>query len=163
YVGTSQNLRSRVRTYFTAAESRRRVLDMLPRAERISVIETTTATEAAVRELRIIGQEKPPSNRHGLTPEKALWLRLETGASGLFAPLASPHDVEPLRGLLTDAIIGRGSSLERAGGRTTHTDEGHRRRLHRAMTQDPTEVLDHAAARMRAHASANRYEDAERI
>src|SRR5690625_2109791 len=50
YVGTSQNLRSRVRTYFTAAESRRRVLDMLPRAERISVIETTTATEAAVRE-----------------------------------------------------------------------------------------------------------------
>lgn len=178
YVGTSQNLRSRVRTYFTAAESRRRVLDMLPRAERISVIETTTATEAAVRELRIIGQEKPPSNRHGLTPEKALWLRLETGASGLRAarqardesdgsaqigPLASRHDVEPLRGLLTDAIIGRGSSLERAGGRTTHTDEGHRRRLHRAMTQDPTEVLDHAAARMRAHASANRYEDAERI
>lgn len=178
YVGTSWNLRSRVRTYFTAAESRRRVLDMLPRAEQITVIETTTATEAAVRELRIIGREKPPSNRHGLTPEKALWLRLEPGASGLRAarlardesdgsaqigPLASRHDVEPLRGLLSDAIMGRGTSLERAAGRAVPTAAGHRLRLHRAMTQDPTEVLDHAAARMRAHSCASRYEDADRI
>src|SRR5699024_1885681 len=75
--------------------------------------------------------------------------RDESDGSAQIGPLASRHDVEPLRGLLTDAIIGRGSSLERAGGRTTHTDEGHRRRLHRAMTQDPTEVLDHAAARLR--------------
>src|SRR5699024_1154503 len=59
--------------------------------------------------------------------------------------------------------IRRGSSRHRARGRTTHTDQGHRGRLHRAMTQDPTEVLDHAAARARAHASANRYEDAERL
>ena len=42
YVGTSRNLRSRVRTYFTAAETRRRVLDMLPRAESIRTIECTT-------------------------------------------------------------------------------------------------------------------------
>src|SRR5699024_11738933 len=93
YVGTSQNLRNRVRTYFTAAESRRRVLDMLPRAERISVIETTTATEAAVRELRIIGQDKPPSNRHGLTPEEALWRRLAPGATR--PPAAHPALAEP--------------------------------------------------------------------
>src|SRR5690625_7977836 len=113
-------------TYISTVKSRLRVQDMIPRGERISVIDTTTATEAAVRELRIIGQEKPPSNRHGLTPEKALWLRLETGASGLRAarlardepdgsaqigPLASRHDVEPLRGLLPDAIIVRRSSL----------------------------------------------------
>lgn len=178
YVGTSRNLRSRVRTYFTASETRRRVLDMLPRAEQISVIETATATEAAVRELRIIGREKPPSNRHGLTPEKALWLRLEASATGLRAarlaraesdgsaqigPLASRRDVEPLRGLLSDAILGRGSSLERSAGRAVPLEDSHRGRLHRAMTEDPTAVLDHAAARMRTHASAGRYEDADRI
>src|SRR5690625_6977301 len=112
-------------TYISTVKSRLRVQDMLPRAERISVIETTTATEAAVRELRIIGQEKPPSNRHGLTPEKALWLRLEPGASWLRAarqardesdgsaqigPLDSRPDVDPLRGLLTE--IGRASCRE---------------------------------------------------
>src|SRR5690606_6062637 len=76
YVGTSRSVRSRVRTYFTASETRRKVLDMLPRAESISVIECATPTEARVRELRIIAREKPPSNRHGLRPETANWLRL---------------------------------------------------------------------------------------
>ena len=177
YVGTSRNLRSRVRTYFTAAETRRKVLDMLPRAESIRIIECTTPTEAAVRELRIIAAEKPPANRHGLTPQKALWLRLGSGTEGLRAariaraeddgsaqigPLASRHDVEPLRGLLTDAVLGRGASFERGTARTL-PGGGHRDRIRRAMLTDPREVLDHVATRMRAHSAAGRYEDAENL
>lgn len=177
YVGTSKNLRSRVRTYFTASESRRRVLDMLPRAEEIRVIECTTPTEAAVRELRIIAREQPPSNRQGLRPEKALWLRLGTGREGLRAarlartetdgsahigPLTSRHDVEPLRGLLTDSLLGRGASLERSGAATLSSDS-YRSRLRRAMLEDPQEILDHAVSRMRACVDAGRYEDAETI
>lgn len=171
YVGTSRDLRSRVRTYFTAAETRRRVLDMIPRAREIRTIVCATATEAAVRELRIIAATQPPANRHGLRPEKATWLRLGPGHEGLrgariarseadgsaqIGPLRSRHDVDALRGLLTDAILGRAAGLERAPA----PDAGHHERLRRAMLTDPAEVLDHVAGRMRGHALAGRYEEA---
>ena len=176
YVGTSHNVRSRVRTYFTAAETRRKVLDMLPRAESVRVIECATATEASIRELRIIGREKPPSNRHGLHPEKAHWLRLGPGTQGLrtarlakpeqdgsaqIGPLSSRHDAEPLRGLLTDAVMGRGAALDSPG--RALPGGGHRERIRRAMTEDPTEVLDHVAGRLRSHVGAGRYEEAEKL
>ena len=178
YVGTSRNLRSRVRTYFTAAERRRKVLDMLPRAESITVQVCLTPTEAAVRELRAIGREKPPSNRHGLSPEKALWLRLGSGREGLRAarlarpeddgsaqigPLGSRHDVEPLKALLTDAVMGRGSALERRDAASGTLEGSHRARVRRALLEDPTEVLVHVAERLRGQVDAGRYEDAERL
>ncbi|UVY83114.1 DEDD exonuclease domain-containing protein [Brachybacterium sp. NBEC-018] len=178
YVGTSRNLRSRVRTYFTAAETRRKVLDMLPRAEGVRILECRTPTEASVRELRMIAAEKPPSNRQGLTPEKALWLRLGPGREGLRAarlarpeeggsaqigPLASRHDVEPLKALLTDAVMGRGRALEHHGASGTPLEGGHRARIRRALLEDPSEVLDHVAGRLRAHVAAGRYEEAERL
>ncbi|MDN5599591.1 MAG: DEDD exonuclease domain-containing protein [Brachybacterium sp.] len=177
YVGTSRNLRSRVRTYFTAAETRRTVLDMLPRAESIRVIECATPTEAGIRELRIIAREQPPSNRHGLNPQKAHWLRLGPGGQGLRAarlakvetdgsaqigPLASRHEAEPLRALLTDAMLGRGAAFENPAHREV-TSSGHRARLRRALLEDPSEVLDHVAARLRAHVDAGRYEEAEKL
>jgi len=182
YVGTSRNVRTRVRTYFTPAETRRKVLDMLPRAESIRVIDCATPTEAGIRELRIIAREKPPSNRHGLHPEKAHWLRLGPGAQGLRAarlakdetdgsaqigPLASRHDVEPLRGLLTDAILGRTASLEGDSARLLGEAGGGalspRSRIRRAMTEDPSEVLDHVASRLRSQVEAGRYEEAETL
>lgn len=178
YVGTSRNVRSRVRTYFTASETRRAVLDMLPRAESLRVIECATPTEAAVRELRLIAKEKPPSNRRGLRPEAAHWLRLGPPAEGLrgarlareesdgsaqIGPLASRHDMQPLRGLLTDAVMGRGASLSRAAAGPDAPSDGHHERLRRAMLSDPREVLDHAASRLRAHADAGRYEEAESL
>lgn len=174
YVGTSGDLRTRVRTYFTASETRRKVLDMIPRAREIRTIACATATEAAVRELRIIAAEKPPANRHGLRPEKATWLRLGPGSDGLrgariarseddgsaqIGPLRSRHDAEALRGLLNDAVLGRAASLEGAG--RTRPDAPHHERLRRAMTEDPTEVLDHVVSRMRTLAGLGRYEDAE--
>ncbi|ATG52249.1 DNA polymerase III subunit epsilon [Brachybacterium vulturis] len=177
YVGTSRNLRSRVRTYFTAAETRRTVLDILPRVESIRVIECATPTEAGIRELRIIGREKPAANRRGLNPQKAHWLRLGPGGQGLRAarlakaetdgsaqlgPLTSRHEVEPLRALLTDAILGRGAAFETSSHREV-TADGHRARLRRAILEDPTEVLDHVATRLRSHVEAGRYEDAEKL
>lgn len=176
YVGTSRDLRTRVRTYFTAAETRRRVLDMLPRAREIRSIVCETATEAAVREIRIIADRQPPANRHGLRPERATWLRLGPGHDGLrgarrardesdgsahIGPLRSRRDVDALRGLLTDAVMGRGTALE--GRDRVRPDSGHHARLRRAMLEDPTEVLDHVAARMRSLAAAGRYEDAGQL
>lgn len=174
YVGTSRDLRTRVRTYFTAAETRRKVLDMLPRAREIRTITCASATEAAVRELRVIAAAQPPANRHGLRPEKATWLRLGAGREGLrgarlaraeddgsaqIGPLRARHDVEALRGLLHDAVLGRAAALEGTAG--TRPDQAHHKRLRRAMVEDPTEVLDHVVVRLRTLAGLGRYEDAE--
>lgn len=176
YVGTSRDLRTRVRTYFTAAETRRKVLDMLPRAREIRTITCATATEAAVRELRVIAAEQPPANRRGLRPEKATWLRLGAGREGLrgarlargeddgsaqIGPLRSRHDVEALRGLLHDAVMGRATTFE--GTDRARPDAAHHERLRRAMIEDPTEVLDHVVGRLRTLAGLGRYEDAEAL
>ncbi|MGH3320870.1 MAG: DEDD exonuclease domain-containing protein [Streptosporangiaceae bacterium] len=76
YVGRSGDLRSRVRSYFTGAETRGRVRDMLGLAERVTPIVCATGLEAEVRELRLIAGHKPPYNRRSRFPERSLWLKL---------------------------------------------------------------------------------------
>ena len=76
YIGTTRNLRSRVRSYFTAAEGRKRVLEMLNLAEKLDVIETPTIIEAEIRELRLIAEKQPRFNRRSKFQEKAVWIRL---------------------------------------------------------------------------------------
>jgi len=76
YVGKSVNLRSRVRSYFTAAERRPRIREMVGLAARVRPIVCDTAVEAEVRELRLIADRKPPYNRRSRNPERAPWLKL---------------------------------------------------------------------------------------
>jgi DNA polymerase-3 subunit epsilon len=76
YVGTSTDLRSRVRSYFTSSEQRSRITEMVGLAQRVEAIPCAHALEAAVRELRLIAQHKPRYNRRSRFPERALWLRL---------------------------------------------------------------------------------------
>ena len=76
YVGTSRDLRTRVRSYFTASEPRKRLREMIAVAERVDHIPCVTALEAAVRELRLIQSEQPRYNRRSRFPEKAVWLTL---------------------------------------------------------------------------------------
>jgi DNA polymerase-3 subunit epsilon len=63
YVGTSVNIRTRVRSYFTASEGRRRMAEMVRIAETVTPIVCPTALEAEVRELRLIAAHKPRYNR----------------------------------------------------------------------------------------------------
>ncbi|HEV7872342.1 MAG TPA: DEDD exonuclease domain-containing protein, partial [Modestobacter sp.] len=56
YVGTSTDLRSRVRSYFTAGEQRSRMTEMIALAERIEALPCAHDLEAAVRELRLIAE-----------------------------------------------------------------------------------------------------------
>ncbi|SEF45789.1 DNA polymerase-3 subunit epsilon [Thermomonospora echinospora] len=79
YVGKSGDLRTRVRSYFTASETRRRVREMVGLAERVRPIVCATALEAEVRELRLIAEHKPRYNRRSKFPERALWLKLTVG------------------------------------------------------------------------------------
>ncbi len=76
YVGTSRDLRTRVRSYFTASESRSRMGEMVNLAASVTGIECATPLEARVRELRLIAAHKPRYNRRSRNPEKVHWLKL---------------------------------------------------------------------------------------
>jgi DNA polymerase-3 subunit epsilon len=76
YVGTSKDLRTRVRSYFTAAETRSRIGEMVALAESVTGIECATALEAEVRELRLIAEHKPKYNRRSRFPERVHWIKL---------------------------------------------------------------------------------------
>jgi DNA polymerase III subunit epsilon len=80
YIGTSRNMRSRVKSYFTGSETRRRISEMLGYAERVDTIPCATVLEAQVRELRLIAEGKPRYNRRSRNPEKVSWIRLTTEA-----------------------------------------------------------------------------------
>jgi DNA polymerase III subunit epsilon len=121
YVGKSRDLRTRVRTYFSASETRARMTEMIAIAESVTGIECATDLEAEVRELRMIAEHKPRYNRRSRFPERGVWLKLtaETfprlsvvsdvradAASYLgpfssrrqaFAAMSAVHDAVPLR------------------------------------------------------------------
>jgi DNA polymerase III subunit epsilon len=121
YVGTSQDIQRRVRTYFTASEQRTRMAEMVAIAASVTPVVCETTLEAQVRELRLIAQHKPPYNRRSLHPERLPWVKLtvevfprlsivrEVKADGAryFGPfssrlgaesaIAAVHEVLPLR------------------------------------------------------------------
>ena len=76
YVGKSRNLRTRVRTYFTASEMRTRMAEMVGIAERVDPVVCATPLEAEVRELRLIAEHRPRYNRRSKFPERAVWVKL---------------------------------------------------------------------------------------
>jgi DNA polymerase III subunit epsilon len=76
YVGTSKDLRTRVRTYFTASETRSRMGEMVGIASAVEGITCTTALEAEIRELRLIAEHKPRYNRRSKFPERVTWVKL---------------------------------------------------------------------------------------
>ena len=76
YVGTSRDLRTRVRSYFTASETRSRMGEMVGLASSVTGIECATPLEAEVRELRLIAEHKPRYNRRSRFPEKVHFIKL---------------------------------------------------------------------------------------
>ena len=135
YVGTSKDIRTRVRTYFTASEQRTRMAEMVGIAESVTPVVCQTALEAEVRELRLIAEHKPRYNRRSRHPERAPWVKLtvepfprlsivrevkDDGAryAGPFssrlaaeAAIAAVHEVVPLR-QCTKRLTVRGRSSE---------------------------------------------------
>ncbi len=76
YIGTSRDLRTRVRSYFTASETRSRMGEMVGLAASVTGIECATPLEAEVRELRLIAEHKPRYNRRSRFPEKVHFIKL---------------------------------------------------------------------------------------
>lgn len=76
YVGKSINIRKRVLSYFTAAETRNRMTHMVELADRVEAIECATDIEAAIREIRLINELRPRFNHASRNPEKTAWVTL---------------------------------------------------------------------------------------
>jgi DNA polymerase III subunit epsilon len=76
YIGMSRDLRSRVRNYFTASETRSRIGEMVNIASSVEGVVCATDLEAQVRELRLIARHKPRFNRRSKFPERARWVKL---------------------------------------------------------------------------------------
>jgi DNA polymerase III subunit epsilon len=118
YVGTSRNLRARVRQYFVASETRSRMGEMVGLAERVDPIECAHALEAQVRELRLIAAHKPRYNRRSKYPERSVWLKLTREAfprlsvvremrpdgADYLGPLRSQRQAEAVRDAIHDAV-----------------------------------------------------------
>jgi DNA polymerase-3 subunit epsilon len=76
YVGTSKNIRRRVRSYFTASETRPRMDEMVRVATGVEAITCETPLQAEVCELRLIGAHRPRYNRRSKFPERLQWIKI---------------------------------------------------------------------------------------
>ncbi len=131
YVGTSKDLRSRVRQYFVASETRSRMGEMVGLAESVESIVCAHPLEAQVRELRLITSLKPRYNRRSKHSDRTIWLKLtqepfprlsvvrearDDGAQ-YFGPLRSTRQAEQLRDAIHDAVLLRQCTDRLAPGR----------------------------------------------
>lgn len=76
YVGKSKNLKQRVRSYFSAAEQRSRIDEMVRVATGLRFMPCETELEAEIRELRMIAAHAPRYNRRSKNQNKLQWLKL---------------------------------------------------------------------------------------
>lgn len=107
YVGTSGNLRRRVRSYFGAGETRGRIKQMLTLAERVDHVECAHSLEAHVREQRLIAVHQPKYNRRSRSPNKVLWVVLTAETFPRLSIVATPPADRP-------AVLGPFSSRKAA-------------------------------------------------
>jgi DNA polymerase-3 subunit epsilon len=92
YVGKSKDIRTRVRAYFTASESRRQIGEMVRLAAVVTPVVCATPLEAEVRELRLIAEHKPRYNRRSRFPERTTWLKLTIEAYPRLSMVAQVRD-----------------------------------------------------------------------
>jgi DNA polymerase III epsilon subunit family exonuclease len=75
YVGRARDLRARLRSYFRSERQRPAVEAALAAAERIEWTVLGSELEAALAELRLIRELRPPANARVTRPDRYVWLR----------------------------------------------------------------------------------------
>jgi DNA polymerase III epsilon subunit family exonuclease len=140
YVGRARDLRSRLRSYFHSDRQRPAVEAAVAAAERIEWRVTGSELEAALEELRLIREIRPPGNARVSRPERHVWLR-QRGDSVVASTRSSP--VGPLRSRRTAQLAAR------------------------VLTPDdlarPQDALPRLRHRLRDLSEACRFEDAGRL
>ena len=104
YVGRARDLRARLRSYFRSDRQRPAVEAAVAAAERIEWRVLGSELEAALEELRLIRDLRPPGNARVSRPERLVWLR-RRGDSVVASSRPSP--VGPLRSRRTAQLAAR--------------------------------------------------------
>ena len=94
YVGTSKNIQARVRTYFTASETRRRMSEMVAIATHVDAIACASVLEARIRELRLISSEQPRYNVRSKRPASQSWVTLTHERAPRLSVVRAPKTAE---------------------------------------------------------------------
>jgi hypothetical protein len=140
YVGRARDLRARLRSYFRSERQRPQVEAALGAAERIEWRVLGSELEAALEELRLIRELRPPANARVARPGRYVWLR-KRGDDVVAS--TQPTALGPIR------------SRRRAqlAARALQADELER----------PSLALPRVRRRLAELADAHRYEDAARL
>ena len=140
YVGRARDLRARLRSYFRSERQRPAVEAALGAVERIEWRVAGSELEAALEELRLIRELRPPANARVARPDRHVWLRQR--GDGVVAS-SQPSPLGPLRSRRRAQLAAR------------------------ALTADeldrPAAALPRLRRRLAALAEARRYEDAARL
>jgi DNA polymerase III epsilon subunit family exonuclease len=140
YVGRARDLRARLRSYFRSDRQRPAVEAAVAAAERIEWRVMGSELEAALEELRLLRELRPPGNARVSRPERLVWLRQRGDA---VVASALPSKVGPLRSRRTAQLAARAllpDELKRPGS-----------------------ALPRLRRRLRELADARRFEDAGRL
>ncbi|CAN5135744.1 hypothetical protein BH20ACT13_BH20ACT13_19980 [soil metagenome] len=95
YVGKARDLRARLRSYFSGSRQRPAVEAALGALERVEWKQLGSELEAALEELRLIGELRPPANARGARPDRYAYLTLRddrwvvVSAPGPYGPITS--------------------------------------------------------------------------
>jgi DNA polymerase III subunit epsilon len=143
YVGRARDLRARLRSYFRTDRRRPAVEAALAALERIEWHECGSELEAALEELRLIRELRPPANARVSRPDRYVYLRRR--GSGLVCS-AKPTELGPIRSRSRARLAAR--ALDGAS---------------EAELADPRLALPRLRAKVRERADALRYEDAARL
>lgn len=168
YVGSATNLRSRVRSYFTASETRAKVRRMLDVTADVQVTPTSTLLDARVEELRAIRTLHPMFNSASTHQDRTMWV-VRRGGSVDVVPVVGADDaldaLGPFRG---SSHAGRARDALQAtcahdgdaplAGPSARTDPQRASELGAALRGEHCGVVDCLLGRM---ASASEVEDFE--
>ncbi len=144
YVGRARDLRARLRSYFRSERQRPAVEAALAAVERIEWRVLGSELEAALEELRLIRELRPPANARVARPERYVWLRRR--GDGVVASQSPPS-----------------CSLQLGPIRSRRTAQLAARALTAADLERPAAALPRLRRRLAELSDARRYEDAARL
>src|SRR4051812_3819852 len=140
YVGRARDLRARLRSYFRSERQRPMVEAALGACERIEWRVLGSELEAALEELRLIRELRPPANARVSRPERHVFLK-QRGETVVASQTATP--VGPIRSRRQAQLAAR----------ALLPDE----------LENPASALPRLRAKLADLAEARRYEDAARL
>ncbi|MGK2869088.1 MAG: DEDD exonuclease domain-containing protein [Mycobacterium sp.] len=159
YIGTAVDLRRRVGQYFTGADPRTRMKEMVALATRVDHVECAHELEAGVRELRLLAAHAPPYNRRSKFPRRWWWITLTEEPFPRFSVVRAPRSPRAIGPFTSRAdavttvdVLARGSGVRTCTARLArsarHNCEEHE--LSRCPAPRDADMARYAGAPQRA-------------